>query len=102
MIVAKTEVTAIAELVARIDERTRLMDEKLDGACEVLLGNGKPETGLVFRVKEHHARPHLHSMIKSKTFWALMLAVILFANVLVDLGSPLITVLAKFLGIPIS
>lgn len=97
-----TELGAIAELVVRIDERTKLMDEKIDCVNLVILGNGKPETGLAARFSQHVEAPHLHKLARSKMFWAIMFAVMLIANLLVDLGSPVITLVGRLLGVPIS
>lgn len=96
-----TELQALAEVVVRIDERTKVMDEKLDNACVALFGNGKPDDGLVFQVKEHHAKPHIHKWVGTKMFWTILFGGIITINVLVRFAWPWIVVIGKALGIPL-
>ena len=90
------------ELVARIDERTEEMDKKLDCLSLVILGNGKPEAGLAAKFTAHCEQPHMHRLVKSKAFWAIMFIVILAANTMLDYGSPAVAWVGRLLGVPIN
>lgn len=91
-----------ADLLARIDERTKNMEEQLATACVVLLGNGHPEHGLAARFDKHVSEPHLWKLSRSKTFWGIMLAMLVIVNVGIQFSHPWILMLGKFLGVSVT
>ena len=89
-----------ATTLARIEAKQDVMVDKIDILSVTLLGNGKPEEGLVFIVKQHHAKTHLSDIVKHKWFWASAVAIFLSLQ-LAGIGDPLMRFVAKLLGAPL-
>jgi hypothetical protein len=89
-----------ATTLARIEAKQDVMGDKIDNISVVLLGNGKPEEGLLFKVTEHHKKTHLSDLVKHKWFWAAAVGIFISLQ-LAGIGDPLMRFVAKLLGAPL-
>ena len=66
-----------------------------------LTGTGKPEEGLVFMVKQHHAKIHLSEVIKHKSFWYVIVTLFLALQI-AGIGDPILRIIAPLVGAPVA
>ena len=90
-----------ATVLARIEAKQDSMDEKLDILSVTLLGNGKPEEGLLFKVTEHHKGFHIGKACRSPRTWLAAVGFFIVAHWVVELfGNPLLTWILGALKLP--
>ena len=90
-----------ATTLARIEAKQDSMEDKIDVLSVTLLGNGKPEEGLLFRVSEHHKAFHIGKVCRSPKTWLAAIAFFIAAHWVVELfGNPLLNWILGALKLP--
>jgi hypothetical protein len=76
-----------ATTLARIEAKQDSMESKIDVLSVTLLGNGKPEDGLLFKVAEHHKQTHLATLLKSPRLWIILVCGTIIAHYVLEMWS---------------